>query len=182
MTKYFKKIREGINYFRRCPFCKHELFINENGLDVKYKNRQPLLKFNLIDKDLLYINIDTEEITTELHQNISSHGYFHYGTNYQGINIECFNYDCGLFDFTLQLQINVEQSTINYIMLNSERISFEDSSGNLYEVKNIYSTNITEYTSYSNDLAKTEKLPLVPIDFKNPEHTIRRIKKLIIFS
>ena len=182
MITKFKKIREGIDYRTHCPFCKEELFINERDAQITYKNKQPILKFNLMGDDILLINIVTEEVMTQLRQNISSYGYFNYGVNYHGINIECVNSDCGLFDFTLQLQTNIDKREINYVLLNSERISFEDESGRLHEIKNIYVNEATEYTFYTESESKTQRIPIIPIDFNNPLKTIQRIKKLIVFS
>lgn len=182
MITTFKKIRDGINYRTHCPFCKEELFINERDASIVYKNKQPLLKFNLMGDDNLLINLVTEEVFTELRQNISSYGYFNYGVNYHGINIECNNVDCGLYDFTLQIQTNIDKCKINYIILNSERVAIEDDSGILHEIKNIYVNDITEHSYHRESESKTQNLPIIPIDFDNPLKTIQRIKKLIIFS
>lgn len=182
MIKVFKNIRDGINYLTNCPFCGNELFLNEKEHSISQKKGHPFLTFNLIGEDLLHININTDEVFVDLNQTISSHGYFNYGTNYHGINIECVNVDCSLFDFTIQLQTNLDKNKINHIILNSERISYEDKQGMLHEIKNIYTSNTTEYTFYTKSESKNKKLPLVPLDFNNPENTIQRIKKLIIFS
>lgn len=182
MIKFFKKIRDGINHLTHCPFCHSELFINEKEHSISQKKGHPILTFNLIGEDLLHININTDEIIVDLNQTISSHGYFNYGTNYHGINIECTNVDCSLFDFTIQLQTNLDKNKINHIILNSERVSYEDKEGMLHEIKNVYTNNTTEYTFYTETESKTKKIPLVPLDFSDPEHTIQRIKKLIIFS
>lgn len=178
----FKSIKSAIHYVRHCPFCNKDLFINQKDASIVFIGKKPHIRFNLMGEDTFNLNIVTGEILAELRNTISTYGYFRYGTTYHKVNLQCSNADCGLYDFTIQIQIDLDENKTKDILLNSERISFEDKFGELHEVKNVYTQGVTEYTFYPEGEAKTEKVPLVKFDFSEPERTIERIKKLILFS
>jgi hypothetical protein len=52
----------------------------------------------------------------------------------------------------------------------------------VHEIKNIYSTGITDYRTIDQEDVKTISLPLITINFNNPWKTIDRLKTLTLFS
>lgn len=93
--------------------------------------------------------------------------------------------DCHMYSFIIQIWIDISNKFITKIVLNSERVSWEDESNVLHEIVSIYSTDKTKYSYFGSDAALDDGqivLPFIPIDVSNPKEAVDRIKKLIVFS
>jgi hypothetical protein len=195
----FPSFRAAITYHSQCPICLNPLEINDNRIvsntkkyheDIMYHN----LTFALGD-DMLSIDTRTERIDISIRHpfdpiyTIGSSTFYNVpGTHpipSSGIFIQGFNIDCMIccqFSYTLQMIIDMNEVKLAGIYLNSESITVE-SDGMIHEVRNVYSTHKTEYSSFSkNGGQKSFSLPIVPLDLQFPQDTISRIRKLIIFS
>ena len=76
---------------------------------------------------------------------------------------------------------------IEEVFLNSESVTFHNN-GNMYDISNRYSFNKTEFlvdiynSGYPGPVTKPIIMPLIELDYENPENTLEKVKKLIIFS
>jgi hypothetical protein len=86
----------------------------------------------------------------------------------------------------IQVHISLEHGRLIALVLNSEAVSIEEGA-KLYEVKNIYTTEKTEMSTFHTRLSQQRgaldkvELPLVPLDLQNPLKTVERIKNLLVF-
>jgi hypothetical protein len=193
----FTSLNKALAYRTICPFCDSHLEINDRDLasidyvydawdEPKYvlsfymgSNNDDLIKITLPSEEV-EINFSTPKstfgTTASMTQLITS------GRIYHRLVKDCKR--CCQYSFTLQVVFYVEapNAYIGNVHLNSECISVED--GKLvHEIKNVYSTEKTEYSSFSKDGSTREAvLPLIPMDVKNPNDMISRIRKLLIFS
>lgn len=203
--KQFYSFLDAIKYHACCPLCKNRLEINDRDLAMDYDQRSggQRLAFNLTPgtDDVLYINPVTEAVElvlTEKYQlpalNVNGTISNIYtpavqmpildGRFIHGLTIDCKS--CCQFSYTLQIHIDLNVHKHNAILvgtyLNSETVSVEDNEM-VHEIKNIYSTDVTEYSYFSkNGDDKKSTLPLIPLDLINPKETVSRIRKLLIFT
>lgn len=179
MIKEFKTIIEAVEYRKTCPICNEALIFDSKDVMIDHYSHIGKLCFELMGGDLLFIDHSSQKIEITLNQ--SSDLLRHYnGLSYYRLGREC---KCCMYDYTLQLQVDMSKQLLYNIVLNSERISHEDSSGILHEIKNIYVTNTTEYTYYDlNYISKIQKLPIISLDLNNIQEAINKIQKLLIFS
>jgi hypothetical protein len=181
MIKEFKTIVDAVEYRQKCPVCNEELIFNSKDVMTNYYSHIGKLCFELMGEDLLFIDPRSQKIEISLKQSSQLLGYYNYnGLSYHRLGLEC---NCCMYDYTLQLQVDMSKQILHNILLNSERISYEDSSGILHEIKNTYVTNVTEYAYHDlHSISKTEKLPIIPLNLNNPQETVDKIQKLLIFS
>lgn len=177
--KTFPNLSSALNYFSHCPSCQQKLSINRRY--YHQLNDKSFVRFSLIGNDSLTICLESQEISVNLRQSASEFGYFNYGLNYQSIRLDCHNPDCGMFSYSIQLEIDLHKKIINSLCLSSEYISQEDNQGNLFEIENVYSQKFTQFTQYLDGKTKKYQLPLFTINFTNPSETFDKIKKLSIF-
>jgi len=98
----------------------------------------------------------------------------------QGHRIDCNS--CYQYAYTLQLRFDLKNMIVETAILNSEFVSIEEGD-NVYEIRNVYTMNKTEYSHISNKKRhETLQLPLVSNNMSNPIEVLGRIKKLLIFS
>lgn len=96
---------------------------------------------------------------------------------------------CSCYAYILQVHMDMDEKRVVGVVLNSETLSFERGPL-LHEIKNIYTTEKTEYTTFTNYESEDAKphdkqttvLPLIPMDLENPDKTLNRIKTLVLFS
>jgi hypothetical protein len=106
------------------------------------------------------------------------------GLNIRRLNIACSS--CSKYAYLVQVHISLDSNKIVALILNSESASIEDGV-KLYEIKNIYTTEKTEmstfhtHLSYQRGALDKVELPLVPLDLQNPLKTVERIKSLLVF-
>ena len=178
----FKKILDGMTYRKNCPVCHSPLHVNDQDLAEPFSFKKKKISFPLLGDDVLVVNLFSEDIDLKLKQSVFAMGYYNYnGIAYGRVQCECVS--CCLYYFVLQVQINMSIKKIENILLNSEFLAFEDASGFLHEINNIYSLDKCEY-KYYNIEGDSKKLdfPIVELDFANPKQTIDKLQKLIIFS
>lgn len=174
---FFKNLKKAINYTQYCHFCNKKLTLNQQ----KHNIYQNTLSFQLFNQELLHINILSNKIKTQSIHSVDVFNNLKYYPIYHSINILCDNLNCNLFDFNIQFQYSLNDYVINNICLSDERIAYEDKQNTLHEIKNNYLNNTTEYYLHSNHQSKNLQIPIIPLNFKNPEITVNRIKKLITF-
>lgn len=173
--KQFNNLLEAINFRTQCPLCQGKLHSNS------YVNSNKKIAFNFLGSfnNTIYANIETQNIEFDFFdKKLLSHS----GTLGLPVTIECD--DCHMYSFIIQVWINLNNRSIIQILLNSERVSWEDSDLTLHEVVSVYSTDKTKYSFFNIDTSKDDGqifLPFVPINFLNPKDTVERIKKLLIF-
>ena len=98
----------------------------------------------------------------------------------QGHRIDCIQ--CMQYSYTLQLRFDMEEQSVENVILNSEFISIEEGE-DLYEIRNVYTMNKTEYSHITRkNRYDTLQLPLVSENLFNPKEVLNRIKNLLIFS
>jgi hypothetical protein len=130
--------------------------------------------------------IGTDDPLRFHHKGPSTTGYSYNGTLYYPINVNCPK--CHQFSYTIQMILDiVKENRITHLYLNSEFISWSDDKHVTHEIKNIYTTEQTEYAHFSSHNypkinSDRMSLPLIPLNLHNPSETLGRIKKLIIFS
>ncbi len=129
-----------------------------------------------------------------IHNSTGNYSLRKSGTDIFRVNVSCTQ--CCQYGYVLQVYIDWKEWGVVGIYLNSESISIEEGS-TLHEIKNIYATEKTEYDKFTKMEIDEENLkmsgymgrrnstitfPLMPLDVKNPQALLNRIKTLIIFS
>lgn len=196
----FSSFQSAITYHPSCPVCFGRLQLSNQIENIFEYGINPVNKITFrFGEDILTIDTKTESITvkitqTQSYQPVYSMGcsvpYFHPGivNTYiptsgifiQGLNMDCVT--CCQFAYTIQMIIDMNEVRLAGLYLNSETITIE-SEGIVHEIRNAYSLDKTEYTSFSKDGGrKTTSIPLIPLDLCNPKDTVDRIRKLILFS
>lgn len=198
--KIFYNLYDTIMYHRACPLCNspltpHRGFSNDqvifNGRQLSIKNEE----YNI----LLNINscsITIERVNSLSHYEVSELGYkfnrnLHSPSSFDSIiggqlilpiNFECLSNKCSQYAYMAAVHLDLNERIFRVAHLNSEWISIEKN-GDVFDVKNNYLTNKTKYTRH-NRLGKTNscELPLIPLNISNPEETLERLHKLIIFT
>lgn len=198
--KSFSCLDEAFHHQNTCPFC--DKVITRGYTQISFNGGETLVEFSLY-KASITLDYHSGEIreysTAPAFQEIATRSYPVYSCNGSAqsatragkelFRVICNCNDCGKYAYVLQVHVDMDLKKVIGIFLNSETFSFEKGS-HLYEVKNIYATNKTEYSSFTNyelDEAKPSDkqsitLPLIPMDLSNPEKTLERIKTLIVFS
>jgi len=202
--KQFTKLLEAFRFRTQCPLCHHSLQANGRDLvtDFDIHNYKQRIAFELSGNadDILYIDPASEKIELVIgqekpklkwgnHPSAISGGtsksayYAYHGVFGHSLTIECDN--CNMYSFTLQIWADLDQRRITQILLNSERVSWEDEEQTLHEIVSSYATNKTRYSYYHVDSSQDDgqiTLPLIPVSMENPKEAVARIQKLIIFS
>jgi hypothetical protein len=199
----FPNLAEALTYHTHCPLCKRHMRINTRDImeadDVYLQHRLSFeLSWNSDRREHLYIDIPTERVTVEVTHyreelafGTVSSAYSKFGKSfstlmmggklYQGVTLECPK--CCKYSYTLQIIINLDlkRPRVMEVLLNSESISLEDNY-KVHEIKNVYNLEKTEYSVFTDNSDKCINLPLIPLNVNQPQETLDRIKKLVIFS
>lgn len=117
-----------------------------------------------------------------------SHSHIYDGHLYEKMLFKCEH--CGDYEYMIQIIIDVGRKWIDEIVLNHEKLQLKDNNNQIHRVKNIYTFDQTEYTTFYPGDWKFDKvkdykqttLPLIPVNFDDPKKTIERIKTLVLFS
>lgn len=184
--KQFMKLIDALKYRTHCPLCQKKLCINDRNLAEKYDigNTEQRIAFELTSSDeIIYINPLTNEIElviwdAGIKTQSGKRGIFGHS-----LNIKCNK--CEMYDFTLQIWMDIDRQILTGMILNSEKISWEDKDNVLHEIASLYTTHQTKYSYFGADHSKNDgqiTIPLVPLDVYNPGNTVARIRKLLIFS
>lgn len=184
--KQFVRLIDAINYRTRCPRCQGDLCINETNLAENYDVKNPSQKIAfevLIGSDeILYIDPITNETELIIWDQGNKIHSSKRGSLGHGLTLEC---KCNMYSFTIQVWVDLNTHKINSIILNSERVSWEDDLCTLHEITATYTTNTIKYNYFHTDASEDDGhivLPLIPLDINNPENTLSRIRKLLVFS
>lgn len=195
----FHSFKAALNHQPNCPLCAKPTHINDRDLAYDWESegcdRKARFAFfiNKSEDDTITIDPETDEVDLVLRQRMPDTLYdytkqtyyapatpIYNGTLIHGLTIDCKN--CCQYSYTLQIHFNLTEKRLAKIVLNSENISIEDGSM-VHEIKNLYSMNKTEYSSFSKEGdSHKSALPLLPLDLDNPQDTIARIRKLLVFS
>jgi hypothetical protein len=185
--KQFKNLDEALHYHYNCPVCGDVMKAGYSTLLVV--DGKTTITFKLGD-DSIAIDYYGDDIEWYSERNTSSQ----YVLDFFGIGVHCDL--CSKYAFSIRVQADRTKNKVVNICLNSETLSIEKGE-DLYEIKNIYSLERTEYdkftkvdiddgtvkmSGYQGRRNGTITFPLIPLDLKNPEKTLERIKGLIVFS
>lgn len=183
----FKNLDEAFRHHTNCPVCGEKMKANYSELHTS--DGKTVIVFKLKD-DLIEVDYYGDDVKWFTHEkNVNPQ----YVLDFFGISITCD--DCSKYGYTLKICADRTNNKVTSIHLNSESLSIEKDK-ELYEIKNIYSLNRTEYIKFTKVEEHTEvlsmsgwlskrdgtvSLPLIPLDLDNPEKTVERIKGLVIF-
>lgn len=199
--KQFYSFKSAIEHHVNCPSCQSLLQINDRDLAVdlgyRYREGKEKITFHLDqrEQDTITIDPETEEVEIILHNRlpfttlgVNGIPAKHYpvvtptydGKFYHALTLDC-KYCCK-YSYTLQLQFSLKPCKLLGAYLNSENLSLEEGKV-VHEIKNVYATEQTHYTHFAKDGdCKRITLPLIPLNLDNPQETVNRIRKLLIFS
>lgn len=193
--KQFFSLNEAFSHQNDCPFC--HAIITRGYASITMNGGETLVEFSIGKSTMIFDynsgdlreyrqNNSLQEVTTHSYPVYASNGSAHSLSNAgkQLFGVYCSCNQCGQYGYTLQLHVEMGPNKIVGIFLNSETLSFEKNDF-LYEIRNVYSSDKTEYKVFNNDKGsetKTLTLPLIPMDLSNPDKTLERIKTLAIFS
>lgn len=184
--KHFFRLIDAIKYRTQCPLCRERLCINENNLAENYNidNPKQRIAFELTNiEEIIYINPITNEMELVIWNEGNKTPSTKRGTFGHALNVKCDK--CGMYNFTLQVWMNLDQQKVTHIVLNSEKISWEDENNVLHEITSLYMPHQTKYSYFVADSSKDDghiTIPLIPLDVYNPGNTVARIRKLLVFS
>lgn len=200
----FSSILDGIHYMVLCPVCHKGLKFDTRGFYVEDKyeysdSTNTNLVFDLNGHDTLTIEVYTGKVhikyedhcnytvgcTGQTMSRTTANYYPSYnGTMFLRLGVDC--NACAQYGYVLAIDVDLNNECVNRVLLNSEHVSIQELD-ELHEVKNIYMTGETVYTIVKNrkgyDHAnKMISLPLIPMNLKDPQATVSRVKGLIVFS
>lgn len=205
----FTSIQQALKYHIQCPLCSSTLVLAREGeysssteeWEFGSKARKVFHKISFplgYGDDMLTVDLISEKIDLTVYQKvtqpiytagysgqvggyIAGNGTSYTGFTYRGITTQC--KDCFNFSFTIQLEVDISNRELTGRYLNSERIMFTDKQGIKHDIRNVYSTKETHYTSSSKGEKEISSIiPLVPLNLQKPGETIARIKKLLVFA
>jgi hypothetical protein len=198
----FNSLKEATQYIPNCLLCRGHIDFSEVDVLRMWNERcgfQTTLIFKSNDlyrshENTISIDLETEEVSREtkyIDNYSSSLPYFSSGKAhvpdtgdmYLGLQMRC-KY-CLNYNYVIQIIVNLDTLRIKNRILNSECVLIKEFD-KTYSVKNIYTTNKTEYKLYgrpaSFEADKTQELPLIPLDREHPQKTLKRIQNLLIFT
>lgn len=200
MTTHFNTLEAAFKHKTTCPFCDHT--IAPGYIQMSYNGSETLVRLRL-GNGTLTVDYNTGSLKSfevpSGNYNIPTTNYPVYASNGSAcyntksgkelFKVICHCYECSCYVYVLQVHIDWTAQKIIDIVLNSERFSLERGPV-LHEIKNIYTTEKTEYTTFTNYESEDDKpndkqtttLPLIPMDLENPDKTLNRIKTLVVFS
>lgn len=197
----FCNLQSAIDYHSNCPICGALLEIDKGKYSRQiesFPSNNEKITFYLGD-DQLTVGLTSNQIEIKLNQMFNyqdiycagdstsfklsgiSYGIIPTSGSYiHDIIISCIK--CCQFSYVVKLLVDIDSLKLSGIYLELESITIENDDI-VHEVRNIFTLNKTEYISFSkNGGTKITNLPLVQLDFLNPQDTINRIRKLILFS
>jgi len=196
----FRTLLDGLNYQKKCPLCKEIMVLEDRDFIEKVEyprgHEYQKLSFALSRKsqDIVYVYTATGKVELKLGAPKAwygdSTGYsaaiptaeVYSGILMQGLTVYCD--ECGQYRYTLKLEADLSKELVRSVSLNSETISL-DRDGKTHEIRSIYSVDKTEYAvfgSFAESILKDKvELPLIPINLKDPQETLDRIRTLLPF-
>lgn len=204
--KQFSNLYEAFHHQPRCPLCQDSL--DPDYKEVSTNADKTAVTFIVGSDDVTIDYYDNQIVSHKSdrtlwnYSNRGTPGNYYIGkAGLQGSGTEMFKVTascnkCSKYGYVLQLHVRLDEGRLIGIFLNSESVSIEEGD-TLHEIKNIYATEKTEYdkftrfelhnetvdaSGWSGRRNGTISFPLMPLDVKNPEMLLNRIKNLIVFS
>lgn len=186
----FFTLRQAFEYKKTCPLCHGTLISNNmSGADGLITDEDPIILIQHNDLKI-HANMDTSSICVEYNDfSETEFGVLKFKksiSNYNpgrliiGVDFECF--DCHQYYYNVAVHIDTCNKIFSLATLNSEWLEIENGP-DVFTIRNIYATGITVYEHHlSNGDAKKCEIPIVPLNLNNPQETLERLKKLIIFT
>ncbi len=195
--KPLRSFKEAINYQSGCPLCGAQLHINDRDLATDYghdyRGGTPRISFfiNQREDDTVTVDPETGEVELLLRNRMPAKiPDFNQPPQpiplpvYNGKLIHALHLNCNSccqYSFTLQVHLNLTESKLEAIFLDSEQLSIEEDSM-VHEINNSYAMERTSYSYFDKEGdSKKLTLPLITLDLSNPKETIARIRKLLVF-
>jgi len=180
----FNSISDALHYRKKCPICLSELLFYNRANEISIIDNSIFIEYfylnHMIYESDICVNILNNKI--ESFNGKASESLSFIGDSDRinsSLSIEC--HECGQYDYVVKLYLN--NNSVEAV-LNSESITFNDDPfKDTYQIYNLYPTKETQVIQFStNKEDRFSSLPLIKLDIENLEHTINRIKKLLIFS
>lgn len=218
MIESFYSVQQALDYFPRCLVCGYNIsgldFIQSAAaisteVDYTFKGREsrPKLIYKLLEngyEEVYEIDVHTsrvdrrvtirnEECVAGSFAGTTRYGYTGSSTpptsglKYLYLGVSC--QSCKKYDYALQLIVDLDPLAMKRILLNSERVIFQENElGERREIRNVYTTRRTEYSYFRKPEPGTiveelkQELPLLPFNRVDPNKTLERVKNLLIFT
>jgi hypothetical protein len=191
----FNNAIDALSYHSYCPFCAEQLLLFCGSKDYDISRSSNFLHLRS-DDSKVDINLYTNKFNLELirtmpyaeldegfgYSKISRKSSPWDNTGYMVIGIikECLS--CCSYSHILMFHFDLTERCLKSATLNSEWMSIEKSP-DVFEINNNYVTDITQYTHHNNNGdSKKYDFPIILINLINPEETLERLHKLIIFT
>ena len=180
--KIFNSIKDAVSHQETCPICKSSMIIESSSCpnEIIKHNNNYLFSISSKMSNVLVVDVKTEKVSL---QNINDNKFKKHinfnGQFWSSLNISC--NECYKYSFIIQIKFDLNDIKIINISLQSESITFEENDL-ITELRNKYSPKETWIITYSGNSTKTTKLPLIDINLNNPQETLNRVNKLILFS
>lgn len=216
MKYLFHNLQHALDFRQYCPFCSERMLIEGRAKietvfnDRTYTVSKPVRHFST---RISWRTEDGEEIWFNPSENTIEIAYRYANDMPIGSDVHCssprFNrtpkaiYDghlyekmklvcehCGNYEYMVQIVIDVGRKRIDEIVLNHEKLEWKEATNQIHRVRNVYTFDQTEYTTFFPGDGKYDKvkewkqttLPLIPLNLDELQKTIDRIKTLVLFS
>lgn len=176
----FSNLKDALSFITHCPVCGGCLSVDSKNQHEDANG----VKFPLSNKtnDAYLVNIDSGNvILIEDDSRRTQKRFLNFnGTFWSALHVDC--QDCFKFSIVYSVQFNTVAIVITRVDLNFMSVTFEENDL-ISEVRTSYGLGETWLITYDScGKTKTTKLPMIDINLQNPEETLTRIRKLVIFS
>lgn len=196
----FDTLIGALNYREHCPVCRYKLKVNDRdianqliGKDVANYNNISFFtdayeqNIMTIDPNTGDIRIDTigedAKTSSPFLPKTKRAGTQFYGLFMHSLTIECYNETCSQYGYVLQVHVDMKKRKLCGLFLNSEWIAVEEKCMTVFhEIKCNYATRTTCYGCYKNSQDHHYEMPLIPLNVADPDETIDKIRKILVFS
>jgi uncharacterized protein YbaR (Trm112 family) len=176
----FTSLKHALNFIIHCPVCNERLFLDSKNQHEDISR----IKFPLSNKtnDAYVVHIDTGNVLLIKEDNQKTQKKF---LNFNGIFwstllVDC--QECSKFSTVYSVQFDTTKPEITRVDLNFMSVTFEENNL-ISEVRTYYELEETWFITYdSAGKTRTTKFPMIDINLNNPDETLARIRKLVIFS
>lgn len=177
----FNSLKEALQFQTNCLFCEKELTVDSKNTSG-YNDRFRFVISSSSDEAFI-VDKETENVilvkdvklSPSKRKSLNFNGQF-----WTSMHIDC--EDCGRFSYVLQLKFDIDRLSLVDVELNAMSVTFEENDL-VSEIRNLYSLEETWLITYnSSGDTKATKLPLIQIDLGDPEKTLARVRKLVVYS
>ncbi len=176
MSHKFESFKDALFYKTNCVFCNSEL-----KMDEYYEDEYITFNISTSSNEAITLNKITEEVS---YSKISKKIHFRNkyiscdNTFLTSLWVECKN--CYKYSYRISLDFNLDAPSLEEVNLASEIFSFEENNL-ILELKLNYHSNCCDFISYDSDKTRTTTLPIIDVNYKNPQETLERVKKIVSF-